>query len=65
MNKWSFVKYLNPADHNPRRITKTDNLPKSLIHKIKKNNSININVFGYENKEKHPIYVSNWKPKKL
>ena len=31
------------------------------IHKIekkKKKNSIGIDVFGYENKEKHPIYVS-------
>ena len=27
------------------------------IHKIKKKNSIGISVFGYENKEKHPIYV--------
>ena len=28
------------------------------IHKIKKNNSIGIRAFGYENKEKRPIYVS-------
>ena len=28
------------------------------IHKIKKNNSIDISVFGYENMEKYPIYVS-------
>ena len=28
------------------------------IHKIEKKNSIAISVFGYENKEKHPIYVS-------
>ena len=28
------------------------------IHKIEKNNSIDISVFGYENKEKHPIDVS-------
>lgn len=27
-------------------------------HKIEKQNNININVFGYENKQKHPIYVS-------
>ena len=26
--------------------------------KSKKKNSIGISVFGYENKEKHPIYVS-------
>ena len=28
------------------------------IHKIEKKNSIGISVFGYENKEKHPVYVS-------
>ena len=28
------------------------------IHKIKKWNSIGIGVFSYENKKKHPIYVS-------
>ena len=28
------------------------------IHKIETKNSIGISVFGYENKEKHPIYVS-------
>ena len=27
------------------------------IEKKKKKNSISISVFGYENKEKHPIYV--------
>ena len=27
------------------------------IHKIEKKNSIGITVFGYENKEKYPIYV--------
>ena len=28
------------------------------IHKIEKKNSIDISVFGYENKERHPIFVS-------
>ena len=28
------------------------------MHKIKRKNFIDISVFGYENKEKHPIYVS-------
>ena len=65
-------RYLNPPDHNPRRITKTDReFAKKLdfkgikfpvkirsIHKIEKKNSIDISDFGYENKEKHPIYVS-------
>ena len=70
--KWSIVRYLNPADHNPARITKTDKeFAKKLdfkdakfpvkirdIHKIEKKSSVGISVFGYENKEKHPIYVS-------
>ena len=69
--KWCLVGYLNPADHHPARITKADkDFEKRLdfkdmkfpvkirgIHKIVKN-SISIIVFGYENKEKHPIYVS-------
>ena len=70
--KWSLVRYLNPADHNPRRLTKANkNFAKRLgfkdikflksrdIQKIEKKNSIGISVFGYENKEKYPIYVSN------
>ena len=70
--KWCLVRYLYPADHNPRRISKADkNFAKRLdfkdiktpvkirdIHKIEKKNSIGISVFGYENKEKYPIYVS-------
>ena len=28
------------------------------IHKIEKRNSMDIRVFGYETKEKYPIYVS-------
>ena len=28
------------------------------IHIVERKNSIGIGVFGYENKEKHPIYVS-------
>ena len=71
--KWCLVRYLNPADHNPRRTTKADTdfakrldlkdikfpVKISEIHKIeKKKNSIGISVFGSENKEKHQIYVS-------
>ena len=72
MSKYWF-KYLNPADHNPRRITKADkDFFKKLdfkdkkywfkvrdIHKLEKKNSIGISVFGYEKeKEKYSIYVS-------
>ena len=71
--KWSIFRYLNPTNHHPARITKADkDFAKKLdckdvkfpvkirdIHKIEKKNYIGISVFGYENKEKHPIYVSN------
>ena len=70
--KWCIVRYLNPADHHPVRIAKADKdfvkkldfkdikFPTKIrdIHKIKKNSSISISVFGYENKEKYQIYVS-------
>ena len=70
--KWSLVKYLYPADCNPARITKADkDFVKKLdfrgikfpvkisdIHKIEKKKFICSSVFGYENLQKHPIYVS-------
>ena len=70
--KWCLVRYLNPANHHPAIITKADKdfakrrdfkdmkFPVKIrgIHKIEKKNSIGISVFSYENKEKHPIYVS-------
>ena len=63
---------LNPADHHPARITKADkDFAKTLgfkdikfpvkirdIHKIENKNSIDISVFGHENKAKYPIYIS-------
>ena len=70
MFKRFLVKYLNPADHNLARIAKADkDFAKKFkdikfsvevrdIHKTEKKNPIDISVFGYENKEKHPIYVS-------
>ena len=68
--KWCSVKYLNSADHNPRRITKHDKefakrldfkdikLPVKIrdIPKPKKKKSISISVFDDENKEKQPMY---------
>ena len=70
--KWCSVRYLNPADHNPRRIAKADKglakrhdfkdikvpVKPRDIHKIEEKNSIAISVFGYENKVKYPIHVS-------
>ena len=69
--KWSIVRYLNLADRNTARIKKTDkefakkldfkniNFPVKIRdhQRIEKNNFIDISVFGYENKEKHPIYL--------
>ena len=64
--KWSIVRYLNPRDHNPRRITKVDkDFAKKLdfkdiqfpvkirnTHKIEKKNSNGISAFGFKNKKK-------------
>ena len=58
------MRYLNPANHHPSRITKADKdfakkrdfkdkkCPVKIrnIHKIEKKNSISIGVFGNENK---------------
>ena len=65
-----YSQILNPANHHPARIADKD-FAKKLnfkdikflvkirdIHKIEKKISIGISVFGYENKEKHPIYIS-------
>ena len=71
-HEWCSFRYLNHAYHNPRRITKSYKdfaerldfkdikFPSKIskIHKIEKKNCLGISVFGYENKEKHPIYVS-------
>ena len=65
------VRYLNLADCNPVKITKGDKeFAKKLdfkdvkfpvkiedIYKIENKNSHSISVFGYENKEKHSIYI--------
>ena len=72
MLKVVYSQILNPAEHHPARITKIDEIlgdeldfeevkfPVKIkdIHKIKKTNSIAISVFGYENKRKHPIYIT-------
>ena len=60
------------SDHHQVRITKADkdfgkmldlkdiSFPVKIrdIHKIENKNSIGIGVFGYENKEQYPTYVS-------
>ena len=63
--RWCHIRHLNPQDKNPQRIKKSDKeyinkldysgieFPVTTKHynKIDKQNEININVFGYENKQ--------------
>ena len=73
--RWCHIRHLNPQNKDPQRIKKSDkeyvkNLDYSGIefpvttkqyNEIEKQNEININVFGYENKQPYPIYVSKEK----
>ena len=70
--RWCHIRHLNPQDKNPQRIKKSDKeyinkldysgieFPVTIkqYNKIEKQNEININVFGYENKNPYPIHVS-------
>ena len=73
--RWCHIRHLNPQEKYPQRIKKVDKpyiekldysgieFPVGVKHynKIEKQNSININVFGYENKQPYPLYVSKEK----
>ena len=73
--RWCHIRRLNPQDKDPQRIKKSDkqyvdNLNYNGIefpvttkqyNKIEKQNEITINVFGYENKQPYPIFVSKEK----
>ena len=73
--RWCHIRHLNPQDKYPQRIKKFDkqyieNLDYSGIefpvttkqyNKIENQNEININVFGYEDKQPYPIHVSKEK----
>ena len=73
--RWCHIRQLNPQDKDPQRIKKSDKqyvknlnydgieFPVTTKHynKIEKQNEININVFGYENKQPYPIHVSKEK----
>ena len=73
--RWCHIRHLNPQEVHPDHIKKTDkkmvqelnyqgvDFPVSLkdYNKIEEQNNININVFGYENKQFYPIYVSKQK----
>ena len=70
---WCHVRHLNLVDKNSSRISKIDkkiadtlhysdiNFPvsKKYYSKIEDKNSININVFSYDDSVIHPIYISN------
>ena len=73
--RWCHIRHLNPQDKNSHRIKKTDKkfieqldysniefpVTTKQINKIEKQNNICINIFGYEEKQKFPIHVSNEK----
>ena len=73
--RWCHIRHLNPQSKDPQRIKKSDKRYVSILNytgvefpvatkdynKIEKLNKININVFGYEDKQKYPIYVSKEK----
>ena len=73
--QWCHIRHLNPQTKDPQRIKKSDRqnadklnykgieYPITTKHynKIEKQNEININVFGYENKQPYPIYISKEK----
>ena len=73
--RWCHIRYLNPQDKKPQRIKKSDKeyinkldysgiefpVTTKQYNKIEKQNEININVFGYENKQPYPIFMSKEK----
>ena len=73
--RWCHIRHLNPQDKYPQRIKKVDKeyinkldytgivFPVTIkqLNKIEKLNEININVFGYEEKQPYPIYISKEK----
>ena len=70
--RWCHIRHLNPQEKNLQRIKKVDKqsieglnyegieFPVSQKHynKVEKQNSIRINVFGYENEQPFPIHIS-------
>ena len=72
---WCHVRHLNPQKANPQRVKKEDKefankldysgidfpVSSKSYSKIEKQNDIPINVFGYENNEPFPIYISKEK----
>ena len=77
--RWCHIRYLNPRDKDAQRIKKTDRkmvqelnyqaveFPVAAKHytKIEVQNNININVFGYEDRQFYPIFVSKGNNEKV
>ena len=73
--RWCHIRHLNPQLKDPQRIKKDDRqyiknlnyqgikFPVNInqYNKVERQNNIRINVFGYENKQPYPIYVSKEK----
>ena len=73
--RWCHIRHLLPQNKNPQRIKECDKkyvekldysgieFPVSAkqYNKIEKQNNIRVNVFGYEEKQKYPIYISKEK----
>ena len=73
--RWCHIRHLNPQSKDPQRIKNTDKqfiekldyssieFPVTVkqINKIEKQNNICINLFGYEEKQPFPIYISKEK----
>ena len=77
--RWCHTRHLNPQDKYPQRIKKSDRkyadklnyngiefpVATKRYNKIEKLNEININVFGYEEKQPYPIYIYQKKNTKI
>ena len=73
--RWCHIRHLNPQEKDPQRIKKTDKtficqldyssieFPVTVkqINKIEKQNNICINLFGFEEKQVFPIFISKEK----
>ena len=70
--RWCHIRHLNPQTEHPERIKKEDkkminelnydvinfSLSQKHYNKVEKQNSIRINVFGYEDGQPFPIHIS-------
>ena len=69
--RWCYVRHLNPQEEDPQRIKRDDKqfieklnytnivfpVSQKQYNKIEKQNSIQINVFGYKEKQPYPIHI--------